>query len=343
MHAIKKLSLAIALLTVPLCGAYTIKGGKVMNEAEVATMSVQEHYSVLLEAVQNEHWQAVVQQSTILIKNFPSSPFYQEAFYFLALGFFHQQDFDIANQHLSNYLRKQTALQHFREAIELKFLIAERFREGYKRHIGGLEIMPKWMPARDEAIKIYDEVINALPNDNLAAKALFGKGKIQLGDDEYTASIETYQTLIRRFPQHALAPDAYVAIAQVYLIQSQEKYPDADYLDLATLNIKKFRQEFPSDERLSEAEKVLAEMQEVYAKSFYEIAQFYERTKKPHASVLYYSKIVKTFPNTRTAELSKQRLNVLRPEAPYREENVQVQAPTPVPEPEAAASQPAVS
>jgi outer membrane protein assembly factor BamD (BamD/ComL family) len=311
--SVKKLSLALMLLVGPLLGSYTVKDGKILNTQEIATMSVQEHYGLLLEAVQKEDWNEVVHQATIMVKNFPDSPFYQEAFYFLGRGFFHKGDYDIANDQLTTYLKKQTALQHFREAIELKFEIAEKFREGYKKHIGGLAVLPKWMPAKDEAIKIYDEVINALPNDDLTARALYGKGKIGLDDEEYASSIETYQTLIRRFPQHPLAPEAYVEIARVYLIESKERYPDADFLDLASINLKKFRQDFPSDERVVIAETILAEMQEVYAKSFYEIAQFYERTKKPHASILYYSKIVKAFPNTKTAELSKKRLQILRP------------------------------
>lgn len=310
---LKRLILATVLLWLPLSAAYTIKDGKVRNVEEVATLSVQEHYGLLLEAVQTEKWDVVVQQATIMIQNFPDSPFYQESFYFLGLGFFHKEEFEIANQYLTTYLKKQTALQHFREAIELKFQIADRYGGGYKKHVGGVEFLPRWMPAKEEAIEIYDEVINALPNDDLAAKALFGKAKVVLDNEEYSSSIEVFQTLIRRFPKHTLAPDAYVEICKVYLTESKERYPDADFLDLATLNLKKFRQDFPSDERIETAENILAEMQEVYAKSFYDIAKFYERTKKPHASVLYYSKIVKAFPNTKSAELSKKRLSVLRP------------------------------
>ncbi|HEX2580193.1 MAG TPA: outer membrane protein assembly factor BamD [Rhabdochlamydiaceae bacterium] len=309
----KKWILATVLLWLPLFSAYTIKDGKVRNVEEVATMSVQEHYGLLLEAVQNQRWEEVIQQATIMVQNFPDSPFYQESFYFLGLGFFHKEDFEIANQYLTTYLKKQTALQHFREAIELKFQIADRFGGGYKKHLGGVEFLPRWMPAKEEAIEIYDEVINALPNDDLAAKALFGKGKVILDNEEYSSSIEVFQTLIRRFPKHALAPDAYIEIGKVYLIESKERYPDVDFLDLATLNLKKFRQDFPSDERIETAENILAEMQEVYAKSFYDIAKFYERTKKPHASILYYSKIIKAFPNTKSADLSKKRLSVLRP------------------------------
>jgi outer membrane protein assembly factor BamD (BamD/ComL family) len=335
MKHYKKIPWLMILVCLPLIGAYTVKGGKVMNVEEVATLSVQEHHSLLLEAMQGQNWQEMIHQANIIIKNFPDTPFYQESFYFLAKAYFSMRDFDIANQHLSNYLKKQTALQHFRDAIELKFQIAEKFRDGYKKHIGGLEMLPKWMPAKDEAVKIYDEVISALPNDDLAAKALYGKGILLLEDQEYTASVETYQTLIRKFPKHPLTPDAYVEIARVYLTQSKDKYPDADYLDSASINLRKFRQDFPMDARVEEAEKIYGTMQEVFAESFYEIAQFYERAKKPHASILYYSKIIKTFPNTKSAELSKKRLKVLRPpEEPKSNETQSL----PVPEPESGMS-----
>jgi outer membrane protein assembly factor BamD (BamD/ComL family) len=84
-------------------------------------------------------------------------------------------------------------------------------------------------------------------------------------------------------------------------------------------------------------------MQEVYAKSFYEIGQFYERTKKPHASVLYYSKIIKTFPNTKSAELSKKRLKVLRPDTVSQHHETANAPLPPLPEPEVSAPQPSRS
>ena len=107
MDLIKKMALALMLLSMPLSAAYTIKNGKVMNAEEVATLSVQEHYGLLLEAVQSEDWDGVVQQSIIVIQNFPDSSFYQEAFYFISLGYFHKQNYDIANQHLTTYLKNR--------------------------------------------------------------------------------------------------------------------------------------------------------------------------------------------------------------------------------------------
>lgn len=297
----------------PLSAAYTLKQGKLMHVEEVATKSVQEHYSLTIEAYEKEDWSELVRQATLVIKNFPGTSFIQESLFYLGAGYYHLQDYEMANKYLTQYLKKQVAVQHFREAIELKFYIAEKFKEGARRHILGWESLPKWMPAYEESLKIYDEVISALPNDELAAKALYGKAELQIADEEYKTAIETYQMLIRRFPKNGLAPDAYVQIAKVYLKQCQDEYPDSDFLDLAEINLRKIRQDFPSDERIAIVENMYADMQEIYARSFYEIGQFFERTKKPHASVLYYSKIIKTYPNTKSANLSKERLRALRP------------------------------
>jgi outer membrane assembly lipoprotein YfiO len=311
----RKIVYFLALCIAPLSAAYTVSKGKLMKTDEVATLSVQEHYSLLLEAFHQDKWTEAIHQGTILIKNFPGSPLQHEAMFFLGAAYFHLEELDFSNYHLTHYLQKQTALQHFKEAIELKFQIAEMFRQGSKKHIGGYEILPKWMPAKDEALKIYDEVIAALPNDDLAAKALFGKGLVQRDEEEFTSSLESFQALLRRFPRHDKSPEAYLEIARTYLIQSQQKYPDVDNLELAELNLKKFRLDFPTDERLETAEQIMGEMQEVFAKSYYEIAKFYERTKKPHASILYYSKIVKTFPNSKSAQRAKERLKTLAPES----------------------------
>jgi outer membrane protein assembly factor BamD (BamD/ComL family) len=305
--------LTFLLLGGPLSAAYTLKSGKLIHTEEAASLSVQEHYSLAVEAFQKEDWKELVRQANIVIVNFPETPFFQESLFYLGASYFHLEEYDLANKHLSRYLKKQAALQHFREAIELKFHIAEKYKDGAKKRIGGFETLPKWMPAEEEALKIYEEVISALPNDEFAARALFGKAAILFADEDYTAAIETYQTLIRRFPKNFLAPESYIQIGKVYLTQSQEKYPDADYLDLAEISLRKFKQSFPSDTRVAVVEKIFADMQEVYARSFYEIGQFFERTKKESAALLYYSKIVKTYPNTPSAELSKARLQALLP------------------------------
>lgn len=115
--------------------------------------------------------------------------------------------------------------------------------------------MPKWLPAYEVAIEIYDEVITTMPRDDLAAKSLYRKGVLLLRMEEYKKSIDSFQTLCRRFPKHPLAPDGYVGISDVYLTESKKEFPDSNKLELAEINLRKFKTHFPSEPRVEEAEK----------------------------------------------------------------------------------------
>lgn len=295
----------------PLCvhATYIFKNGKLIKAERVATMSVQEHYSAAIDAFQKQDWNEVVRQSLIVVKNFSATPFAKEALYYLGIGYFHTGEYEFANRFLTNYLKKQATPKYFEETIQYKFKIAEKYHHGAKRHILGWETLPKWVPARDEAIRIYDEVITALPHHELAAHALFGKAKLLIKEEEYKSSIETYQTLIRRFPKHPLAAESYIGVGEVYLIQSQAEYPDQDYLDLAEINLRKFRHDFPGEEKLAVAEKLFQDMKEVYASDLYDTGRFYERTKKPQAAYIYYTRILAKYPETKVSELATKRLS----------------------------------
>ena len=299
---------SLASLPVTLPAAYTVQEGKLVNEKEVSTVSVQEHYSAALEAYEQKNWRNLIDQSAIVIKNFPATPFAHEARYYLGVGYFNINEYQLANREFSTYLKKQTTPKYFEEAIKYKFAIAEKFKKGAKKHLMGWRSLPRWVPANEEAIAIYDEVIAALPHNDLGAQALYGKGQLLLREDDFQSSLDAFQTLLRRFPKHPLAPEAYFSIVEVYLSQCQSEYPDPDYLDLAQINVRKFGQDFPLDERLDQAKAKLLEMKEVYATSLYDTGLFFERTKKPQASIIYYSKAVAKYTGTKAAARSRQRL-----------------------------------
>ncbi len=306
------------ILSAPISShaAYTFKNGKLIKSEEVATLSVQEHYGAVMDAYQKQNWEEVVHQSVIVIKNFASSPFATEAYYYLGVGYFHMEELEYANRFLGKYLKKQATPKYFEEAIQYKFKIAEKYQKGARKHILGMENMPKWVPAREEAIAIYDEVIAALPHHELAAQALFGKAKLLLKSEEYKSSIETYQILIRRFPKHPLAAESYIGVCEVYLVQSQAEYPDQDFLDLSEINLRRFRANFPGDEKIAIAEKLLSDMKEVYASDLYDTGRFYERTKKPNAAWIYYTRILAKYPETQVSELANKRLSKIKKPTP---------------------------
>lgn len=291
---------------------YTLKDGKLVERKQVATKSAPEHHSSILDLYQNKDWAKLEKEATVVIKNFSPSPFARDAVYFLGVAYFHQEDYEMANYQLTDYLTSQSTPKYFEEAIQLKFEIAEKFRSGARAHIMGFKSMPKWMPAHSQAIAIYDEVISALPHHDLAAHSLYGKAQVHGRNEDWRSSIESYQTLIRRFPKHSLAIESFIGIGEIYFEQSQSEFPDPDLLDLAELNLRKFRSSFPREEKLTVAETTYAKMRDEYALSLFQTARFYERTNKLGAAKIYYTKIMRNYPTSYVSIKSQERLNYVQ-------------------------------
>ncbi|MDF2578203.1 MAG: hypothetical protein K0S74_1687 [Chlamydiales bacterium] len=290
------------------------KDGTLVEDKYIATGTVQEHYSLMMKAVEQQNWVETAKQSRIIVENFPETPFAQESLYQLGVSQYYMEEFDQADKWLSSYLKNklQTHLKYFEEAMQYKFEIAEQFRAGAKRRMFHAEKLPKWLSAESDAIQIYDEVIQVLPGHELAAKSLFAKGTLLAEIDRYSESVKAFETLIERFPRHDLTSEAYVAIAAVYAKQLKKEKDHPDLFSLAQLNYNKFRKNFPKEDRLTKVENYLKEMQETFAQGLYEIGAFYERKKQPHAATVYYKNVITDYPSSQVAQLCQERLQALQ-------------------------------
>lgn len=290
---------------------FGVLGANPLDPVIRSQINVHQHYSKMIDHYQNKDWQKLSWKCQDLVADFPTSPFAREALYYLGVAHYKLGELEYANMAFSDYLKEELTPKFFDQVIRYKFEIARAFDEGARIHLFGWQKMPKWLPAYDEALEIYDEVITTLPRDDLAAQALYRKGVVLLRMEEYKKSIEAFQTLIRRFPKHPLSPDGYIGISEVYLTECDQEFPDANKLDLAEINLRKFRYHFPSEPRIAEAEKKLLGMKERLANDLLEIAEFYERTKKKKAAAIYYATILKKYPETKAANKSEKRLKVL--------------------------------
>lgn len=300
--------LASATLPFSLHAAYTFVDGKIVDATLVATMTMEEHYAEAVAAYEASDWREAAHQFGIVSNNFPLSPYGQEAFFYQGVSEYNLGEYDIADQAFSEYLQGKNHPRLFEEALQYKFAIAEQFRSGAKRRFLGTKQLPKWVSAEGNAIKIYEEIIAAVPCHELAVKSLFSKGILHWSRREYSDAVECFQMIIRRFPKHELTPESYLLINSVYLDQSQTEFQNPDILAFAEINTLRFAQNFPREERLCEARAGVLAIKEVYANGFYETGQFYERIGSPRASILYYRNAIIQFPETQVAQICRQRL-----------------------------------
>ncbi|PCI95313.1 hypothetical protein COB11_02530 [Candidatus Aerophobetes bacterium] len=278
------------------------------QETAIKTKRASDYYQGILNANQNKKWIVVLRESKKLVSGFPDSPFVSEAYFYQGVAFFEIADYDFSNDAFSKYLRNETTPKFFEEAIEYKYKIADKYFEGAKRHFLGLKKLPRILPAKDEALDIYEEIITTLPRHDLTAKSLYKKGLLLYEFSDFKLSVEAFQTLIRRFPKHHLAPEGYIGIQKVYLKQSRQEFPDPDVLELAEINLERFKRSFPGEPRINTVDMMLIEMKDHFAKDLFEIGNFYERTKKEDAAAIYYTKILAKYPGSTYAKKSKKHL-----------------------------------
>jgi len=295
--------------------AYALKDGKLVNAKNLATLPAIDHYNAGVEAFKNQDWEEAVRQFGIVSDAYPNSPYAQDSLYYMAVAEYNQDEFEFANEAINTYLKSKNNPKYFQDAIEYKFTIAQKLGEGSKRRLFGYRKLPKWSCGKSLSLQIYDEVVAALPCHDLAARALYEKGNLQWELGDYRASVDAFQMLIKRFPKHELAPESYVLISQVYVEQSEYEFQNPDVLSFAQINLRRFKQDFPREERLAQAESDLLSIKEVYARGLYNTGQFYERTGKPRAAVIYYQNAIRQFPETAIANQSRQRLKALNPNA----------------------------
>lgn len=307
------LLLIVASLFVPFngFGAYVKVNGKWSPEEYAPTITVQEHYDLGYQLLYKDQWYEALNHFLVIAYHFEESPFFADALFYSGVCYFHLGDYDLSNKQLSKYLLLSGKLKHFEMAFDYKFQIAEHFRNGRKKHMFGLKKWPKWSPAKGDAMKIYDEIVAALPGKEIAAQSYYSKGDLLRKRRQFRESIEAFQTITRRFPKHSLAADSYLKIAEVYLDQSRVESQNPDLIALAQVNLQRYRKSFPSDERIEEAKKYSVAMKEVYSRSLYDTGRFYERKKKPNASAIYYRDALQKYPDTESAQKSRDRLKGL--------------------------------
>ena len=98
-------------------------------------------------------WAGASERLCYIEKHFPKSKYLQESFFYIGMSQFNLEEYAHANLYLGKYLKGENNPEHFREAIETKFAIAEKYRAGEKdasmtpkNSQNGQEV--KWRPSK---------------------------------------------------------------------------------------------------------------------------------------------------------------------------------------------------
>ncbi len=285
-----------------------LKGMRVVDSSLIPQMSPLDHYKEGMSAFKEHHWDEARYHFRIITHNFSRSRWAPESYFRQGMSELFLGEFESANELLSHYLKSQGNPEYFTFAVEAKYHIAEQFRLGKKRRMFSQSYMPKLAGGEMQALDIYDEVTSLVPCERLAAKSYYSKGKLLEEISQIKEAVHSYQTVIRHFPKDELAISSYIAIAELYRRQSELEFQNPDLLELAKINSRRFEIDFPKDPRVGYVKALMLQTEEIHAHGLYETGRIYERKSLPDAAVVYYDSAMATYPDTKIAELCRNRL-----------------------------------
>ncbi len=201
----------------------------------------------------------------------------------------------------------------FTRVIGEQFEIATILAEGKRRL---LLVIPIPRPL-DRARIYFERVIANAPYSEYAPLALMNIALIAEKQEKEDVAIDALDRPVSFYPEHMLAPDAYLMLADVYagLVrgapydQASTREAISYYEDYLVL--------FPNDEEIVQAEEGLAEMQNTIGESKFVMGDFYHRYRRNEtAALVFYNEAITLAPNSEAAEAARERIASIENDEP---------------------------
>lgn len=286
---------------------WTPKTGKWINPNYAVKDTPEEQMEWAMAFYEAGEYKKAISEFDKLIESYPNSASTPSAQYYKGRSYEELEDFYQA------FLAYQTAIDKYPynekvdEIIERQYKIGSIFLDGQKAKILGMKILP----AMDKAVEVLTKVVENSPYGRYADLAQFKIGEAYKKQEFYEDAMLAYQKLIDNYPNSQLAEDARYQIAVCTYYISRDPYYDQEFTDKAIEEYKELIKKTSDIELNKEARATLDKLREKKAKSTFETAKFYERSKRYKSAIIYYTEVVENYGDTSIAEESLQKIRDL--------------------------------
>lgn len=280
------------------------KTGKFINPAYAVKDTPNEQMDWAMGLYDSEDYKRAISEFEKLIENYPNSTHAPQAQYYIGRSYEGMEDYYQAFLAYQKTIDKYPYSEKVDDVIERQYKIGSMFLEGQKAKILGMKILP----AVDKAAEILSKVVENAPYGRYADLAQYKLGEAYKKEEFYEEAVLAYQKLLDDYSNSPLVEDAKYQIALCTYYVSRDPYYDQDFTDKAIEEYKDIMEKTKDAEITKEAQETLIRLREKKAKSAFETAGFYERTKHYKSAIVYYKEIVEKYGDTSIAAEAKQRI-----------------------------------
>ena len=164
----------------------------------------------------------------------------------------------------------------------------------------------------EEAIKEFDAIILQYPGSAIVDDAQYYLSMSRFNRGEYILAAYQFSRLIKGMPSSEFLADAQFMLADCYYELSPNYTLDQKYTKKAIEEFQVYIDVFPLNQKVTEAEAKIKELNDKLAKKDYETARIYEKLQYYTAAIMYYDDVMEVYHDTQFAPLaSYNKINLL--------------------------------
>ena len=246
-----------------------------------------------------------------VLRVWPLSDYAPDAEYFVGRCLEAKGNDEAAFKAYQNIIEKYPRSSRYEDVIWRQYEIANHFLGGEWFRIWGT--IPLY-PSMDQTAGMFGKIVNNGPYSDVAPHAQLRIGAAREKQKNYPDAVKAYETAADRYhDQPVIAADALFREGVSYARQAATAEYDQNTAAQAIAAFTDFMTFFPNDQRVPEAQKTIAGIKAEQVRGYFQIAQFYEKSKKWDGALVYYNEVLQLDPNSPYAASARQRIESLKP------------------------------
>jgi outer membrane protein assembly factor BamD len=279
----------------------------------------QEQLEVAQQALDNKDYDTTIAAAHRILRLWPLSDYAPDAQYLVARSLEALGRDEAAFRAYQVIIDKYPRSTRYDDVLGRQYVIASRFLGGQGFKLWGY--IP-FFPSMDKTADMFDKIVNNGPYSSIAPHAQLRIGAAREKQKNFPDAVKAYATAADRYyNQPTIAADALFRQGVSYTRQAVKAEYDQSTAGQAIATFTDFITLFPGDKRVSKAQRAIAMLKTEQVRGNYEIARFYEKSRKWNGAVVYYNEVLQLDPNSRYAAAARQRIEVLKPRLPLPTSN----------------------
>lgn len=249
-------------------------------------------------------FEKAIREHRKLIKHYPNSEYAPKSYFSLGeiyekLGKY-ERAFEEYQKIIDNYPDSDLIFS----AVERQYEIVEKL---LKKKTFKLFRFPIF-GSEEAKIEKLKKVIENDPYNREAGERYKKLAELYIKSRKYDEAKKIFEKIKKEFPDTELEEEADYYILKIEYLSIPKRSTDIEPFEKLEEKIENFLKLYPESKYASELKKIKNEIRKEGAKRLYEIARFYERTKKVKAAEIYYRKIIEKFPESEYGKIAKKKL-----------------------------------